>query len=381
MKKVYWRPRTVSRTGLILIALIALAGLFVVEQFKGPVRQPHFELKHAAAQKAREAFEAIKAKRVEVGPPIDAEVDPFETGVIGLLNSPVTSVTGYLSAKQASVNPNFAAVVVDMLKQAGVEQGDVVALGVSGSFPALNACAFAAVETLGAEPVSIASVSASDWGASVPELLWIDMEQVLVDAKVTEHRSFAASMGGHDDRGQGLDEEGKKLVLAGIERNKLELIQIEDFEANVAHRVDLYRKQVGGRPIKAYINVGGGAVSVGRELGKELFMPGLNLHPPKRVEYVPGVMSTFSLQGVPCLHLIHVRDLAERYGLPIEPLQAPAVGEAAVFEAIDYSRPLVLSVLGLIMASLYGFIRTDIGFRLLRGSGRSGGDSFPEPMV
>jgi hypothetical protein len=49
---------------------------------------------------------------------------------------------------------------------------------------------------------------------------------------------------------------------------------------------------------------------------------------------------------------------------------------------IDYSKPLVIGVLAFILLSLYGFIRSDVGFRILRASQRSrAADTQPEPMV
>ena len=44
-----------------------------------------------------------------------------------------------------------------------MKKGDAVAIGYSGSFPALNICVMAAVETLQLEPIGIASASASQW--------------------------------------------------------------------------------------------------------------------------------------------------------------------------------------------------------------------------
>ena len=180
MKKIYWRPRAVSRPALLLIAMISIAGLLMVERWKVSEDQPYFEEKIKAANLAADAFEAIRAERVKLGPPIDKVNDPADTGIIGLAMSPVTSVLGHLSAKQTSTNPNFAAVLVEMLKEAGVEQGDVVAVGVSGSFPALNICTYAALESLGAKPLVISSASASQWGANVPQLMWPDMELSLI---------------------------------------------------------------------------------------------------------------------------------------------------------------------------------------------------------
>jgi hypothetical protein len=423
MKKIYWRPRAVSRPALILIALISLSGLVVVERWKVRNQEPYFAEKTAAAKLAQDAFAVIKAARLEVGPPIDRFVDPSESGLIGLPMSPATSVWGEAAAKQTSVNPNFAAVMVDMLKEAGVEEGDVVAIGVSGSFPALNICTYAACETLKCKAIVISGASASQWGANVPALLWPDMERLLrrrgirepilnedgepkldADGKPTYReqglfsiKSVACSIGGNQDRGEGLNEEGLKLVMASIQRNGLTPFRADappisaegdvvankqaDFTANVDERMRLYQEAAEGQPIKAYINVGGGTVSVGKSVGKAMFKPGVNRRPPRHVREIDGVMPRFINQNVPVIHVVHVNTLAYNYSLPLEPATAPPLGEGGVFYGIDYSKPLVLGVLAFILLSLYGFIRSDVGFRLLRASQRSRKDSPPEPMV
>jgi hypothetical protein len=79
---------------------------------------------------------------------------------------------------------------------------------------------------------------------------------------------------------------------------------------------------------------------------------------------------------------VHVNTLADRYTLPLEPASKPGPGEGGVFHGIDYSKPLVIGVLAFILLSLYSFIRSDVGFRLLRASQSSKkGDAQPEPMV
>jgi poly-gamma-glutamate system protein len=408
MKNIYWRPRAVSRPALLLIAMISLAGLLVVERWKVPQDQPYFEEKIKAANLAADAFAAVRASRVELGPPIDPVNDPAETGLIGLPMSLVTSVLGDISAKQTSANPNFAAVLVELLKEANVQEGDVVAVGVSGSFPALNIATYAALESLGVRPLVISSASASQWGANVPQLMWPDMEHLLRQKRKDEEgkelpplfniKSIACSIGGNDDQGAGLTEEGLKLVEASIERNGLTPFRVEIpenlknlppldaaielFRANIDKRMKEYRDNAKGRPIAAYINVGGGTVSVGKNLGKTMFTPGLNTRPPRHVRQIDGVMARFINEGVPVIHMVHINALANRFTLPLEPIAAPPVGEGGVFVGIDYSKPLVIGVLAFILMCLYGFIRTDIGFRILRSSkGGSKRELHPEPMV
>jgi len=426
MKRIYWRPRAVSKPALILIALISLAGLVVVERWKVENPQPYLEEKRAAAMLAQQAFDFIKAARIDVGPPIDKTIDPSESGLIGIPMSPVTTVFGDVSAKQTSVNPNFAAIIVEMLKEAEVQEGDVVAVGMSGSFPALNICTYAACETLKVKPLVISSASASQWGANVPALLWPDMELLLRkkgkkipvvdddgkpvldengeptfrDEGLFTITSIACSIGGHQDRGLGLDEGGMRLAKASIERNGLQPFRIEfakpitaenpmtitdlkaDFTANVDDRMRLYEEKAEGKRIKAYINVGGGMVSVGRNIGKLMFRPGVNKRPPRNVRQIDGVMPRFINQDVPVIHVVHVNALANRYTLPLEPAEAPPIGEGGVFYGINYSKSLVIGVLAFILLCLYGFIRSDVGFRILRASqGSRPRDTQPEPMV
>jgi poly-gamma-glutamate system protein len=381
MKKIYWRPRSVSRMALVLIAVFSVTGLVLVEKLRIQRPRPFYAEKMAAAEKAARAMEQIYYARSEIGPEIDPSSDPAESGLIGLASSSVTSISGLLVAKQTSVNPNFAAAIVDMLKRAGVERDDVVAVGCSGSFPALNICAYAALESIRARPVVISSAAASEWGANVPKLLWIDMERILYDEGIFAIRSAAASLGGYDDRGVGLTKEGRTLVEEAIELNGLRRIDATTLAESVDARMELYRQFAGQKPIRAYINIGGGAVSVGRSQGKGLFQPGLNLRSRGATHRVDAVMARFSNAGVPVIHLEQVESLAEQYGLELAPRSMPEAGRGDNFVGRDYNNWLASILLASIIASLYGFIRSDIGFRLLRVAPRRTFPGHPEPMV
>ena len=381
MKKVYWRPKAVSRTGLVLIAFTAVVGLIVVESVKVERLQPHYDEKMAASELAAEAYDVIYDARMELGYDIDETMDLTQSGMLGLAMSDVTSLAGDVTAKRTAINPNFAAVAVQMLHDAGCEKGDVVAIGVSGSFPGINVCVYAAAETMELEPIIMTSGAASQWGANLPDLLWLDMERILVEEGLFKTRAIAASVGGFEDRGLGLSEEGLEAIDEGIKRNSLRRLKAETFEDAVNERMDLYDSQASGKPIKAYINVGAGTVSVGRTLGKKMFSPGLNLKAPDKIRQTDGIMPRFIMRGVPVIHFAQIADLAEQNGLPVPPLIAPVPGEAAVFEAVDYSKILAGSVLGLLGLMLYGFVRSDIGLRLLKLSKSPKKDTSTEAMV
>lgn len=357
MKKNYWSPAGPSSVILLLIAVVSLGGIGAVETFHAQPSRSDVHCKLTAATLARQAMQEVKSMRQQRGLPIDAGTDPCQSGLVGCLMSPITTNNGHLPAKQTTINPNFAAVAVDMLREAGVQQGDVVAVGFSGSFPAMNLCVLSAMQAMELRPIVISSTSASQWGANESEMLWIDVEQRLCKQGILHHRSLAASLGGVEDRGIGLPEEGIRVLREAIARNKLKYILPRDYLDSVNQRMAFYRSQADGAPIAAYINVGGGTSSVGTKKGKLTFEPGVNLHKPLGALPVDSVMGRFINQGAPVIHFSQIDDLAMRYGLPVQPMQMPHVGDGDVYAPQTYNRWLAGGVLVVIVLSLAGVAR------------------------
>lgn len=363
MKKLYWRPNRVSRIELSFITLLALGGMVAVESFPQVNKRAHYKEKLAAARLAERAIREVKAERHRRGIPINEEADPGRTGMVGDLLSPIASNSGHLSAKQTAINPNFAAVVVHQLRAADVERGDVVAVGLSGSFPGLNTAVYAALETIGVRPIVIASTSASQWGATNPHFTWLDMERILEQRRVFSTRAIAASLGGIDDRALGLSNQGKDLLAMAIERAGLPMINARSYEESVERRMETYAARAGDRPIKAYINVGGGTASVGTRVGKHMFRSGLNRSTPLG-EVPDSVMLRFSQAGLPVIHLSGVSKLAVRYGLPLSPVALPPAGQGRVFVTMQYNRWLVAGALLAVLAAAILFLRLHLGLRI-----------------
>jgi poly-gamma-glutamate system protein len=368
MKKLYWRPSGISRIELVLIATLSVICLVSIQTFQIVQRQPYFSSKVAAARLALTSMQAIKAVRVSRGLVIDPEVDPTASGMIGENVTDITSNTGHLPAKQLSTNPNYAAVLVSMLKRAGVERGDVVAMGVSGSFPALNAAAYAALQTLEAKPIVIVSVSGSEWGATDPNYTWLDMESTLHDQGLITFRAVAGSRGGIDDRGFGISKRGRGLLDAAVKRaaiRKLEPVSLDD---SIAQRMNIYYEMAADRPIGAYINIGGGSASVGTAVGKRLFNPGLNRSAPRGA--TDSVMTRFVRDGIPVIHLSGIAKIAERYGLSADTTKPSPPGEGGVYTRIEYSPWYALASIVAIIGLMFAFLRLDVGANLL-GSARA----------
>ncbi|QQR89777.1 MAG: poly-gamma-glutamate system protein [Myxococcales bacterium] len=153
MKNLYWRSQRISRTALTLIAIGSCLSLMTVEHLKERVKKPDYGLKIHAARLTKQAFDAILDERKTRRLPVQTYNDPAGSGLIGDLMSEATTNYGSLSSKRTSVNPNFAAVMVHYLRDLGVRPGDVVAVGYSGSFPAINIATLAAIQTLKLNPL------------------------------------------------------------------------------------------------------------------------------------------------------------------------------------------------------------------------------------
>ncbi len=395
MRGMYWKPSGASQVQRAVVGAIAIVGLIAVEAFPSEEQQPYYAEKMLAARKAQEAFDTIAEASERKGLDLRLKTDPAGSRLIGQVLSPITSGSGSLVSKQTSANPNFAAVMVEWLKELRLKPGDVVAIGVSGSFPAMNVAAYSAIHELGLEPIIISSTAASQWGANDPSLTWLDMEAALRKAGVFPYKSVAASLGGVGDEAIGLSKRGRRMLERAIERNQIPPLAEpeEDLEEDieeepdvevesaeqpsrslalvdedlVQERMDVYYEAAGDRPIKAYVNVGGGTVSVGTKVGKKKFHPGVNTRLPRGIEDAPpSVLGAFLETGVPGIHITQVIDLAERYGLEIAPRATPEVGTGDIFEKRQPNRWLAGIVLAVILIALFVIARAPWGTRMLR---------------
>ncbi len=380
MKGIYWRPKNVSRNVLLLIALMSIGGVAAVELLQVKVKQDYYGPKKRAAKLMETGMEHLRNLRQSIGVPLDFENDPTGSGMIGSPMSVLTSNTGYLESKQATVNPNFAAVAVHLLKKAGVQEGDVIAVGFSGSFPALNLAVLCAAETLKLNPIIISSAAASEWGANISGFTWLEMEGYLQKVGFTKFGSSAASMGGHGDRGLGMSKEGKEILRKTIEARNIPLLNHRQIEEGIEQRQAVYEKMAQERPIKAYVNVGGGVISVGTSAARRFFRPGLNRRLPPGASEMESMMVRFARADVPVIHFTKIKSLCDKYGL-LYPLTAkPQVGQGNIFYNVEYNLYLTGAVLFVLLLCLWLLVRLNLGHRFAARSSRRGGE-VPEPMV
>jgi poly-gamma-glutamate system protein len=329
--------RAKSNIVLGLLSLLSLLAFIAVENTKMNVKQEWYNEKLEAAQLTQSAENCLKNYRMENGVFIDEINDPNHTALIGQEYSLITTDQGDLISKLTATNPNFAAVMVQLLKEAGLNEDDNVAVAFSGSFPGLNIAVLAAIQTLKLKPVIITSEGASNFGANDPYFTWLDMESILFKANILRNKSVAASIGGGHDVGRGLSPEGRELIVKAIERNSVEFINEKYLENSISRRMELYEKYSQGQPIQAFINVGGGIASLGNTVNGQLIPSGLTEHLPMNNFPLRGVLIQMGQKGIPVIHILNIDQLITKYGLPTNPVPLPDPGEGGIFIQEKYN--------------------------------------------
>ena len=340
-----WRLDNRRRLILMALAVTALLLQALLESTRAPVKQRDYELKIAAAELADRAFAAVRTYRRLDSARLDLVNDPAGTGLIGPEFSLITNARGDLEAKLTSLNPNFAGLLVQFFRQAGLKSGDPVAVAVSGSFPGLNICLYAACEVMHLRPVVITSVGASMWGANSPDFTWLDMETLFFDQGIFSTRSRAATFGGGNDMGRGLSPEGRQLLQEAIERNHVPLLSSANIEDAITRRMAFYEETARGRQYRLFVNIGGGVASIGSNHSRLLIPSGLSYDLGTHNWPRKGTIVLFSEKGVPVLHLLRIAELARDHGLPVSPDYLPEPGEGEIFVRQMYRLPLVAGIL------------------------------------
>jgi poly-gamma-glutamate system protein len=279
-----------------------------------------------AARRMELAVATVAEYTESSGVQIDEALDPNRTGLIGPEYTPLFTTLGQLEAKRTTTNPDLAAILVYLLHRAGVSDGDSIAVGCSASFPALLIATLTAADVMGVHPVTILSLGASAYGATRPAFNLLDIHQLLRTEGIISSDLAAVSLGGEGDVGAEYEPAFRERLLQQIRSSGIPLIEQPDLRANVARRMGVY-----GR-VAAFVNIGGGEASLGSSPLVLKTEPGLNTELAVPPPAQRGVLFEMAAHGVPVIHLLHIRGLARRYGLPWDPVPLPLPGSTQLHD-------------------------------------------------
>ena len=320
----------------VILVLFALSILFFVLAKSFPSREGD-KLKGEmirASEIMAEAVDVIRECRREKGSILDKNIDLNQTGLIGLEFSRITTSIGSLEAKRTTTNPNFAALIVFLLKEAKIERGDTIAAGASSSFPALIVAVLSAAKAMNLKPIVINSLGASQWGANNPDFHWLDMQNCLLNAGIFDAKPIGLSLGGARDDGADMSPEGRSLLINEIRESGNFFLREPDLKRNVEARMRLYEEKAGEGKIKAFINIGGSWANMGEDSEILKLRPGLvkiRQFPPSEKR---GVLFTMAALKIPVIHLLYIKGLVDRYGLSWDPVPLPQPGKGKIFQLV-----------------------------------------------
>jgi poly-gamma-glutamate system protein len=331
----------------------------------------HREMREASKIMA-EAISSIRECRLSAGISIDEKTDKNRTGLIGIEHSFITTSLGSLEAKRTTANPNVAALLVFLLEKAGVKAGDAVAVGASSSFPALVVASAAAARARDVRLLVINSLGASQWGANNPDFCWLDIQGCLKRAGIIDIQPVALSLGGEGDAGLDMSAEGRAFFQESARASGVPFLGEPDLERNIALRLRRYEEHAGAGGVKAFINIGGSWANMGIDSSVLEVRPGLT-----HIGHIPapgkrGVMQEMAQRGIPVIHLLNIKGLAGRYGLPWDPVPLPGAGEGRLYRLAGTSRKYFVLLAGLYLFLTAAILTTQHIFVIRRESETSG---------
>ncbi len=332
---------------LVFVLVIASIGLYLGEKTKVQRKYRAFDQQIEAAQIMKASLEEIKTYRLSCDVLINKELDPNETGIIGEEFTDLTTSLGDLVAKRTSTNPAFAALMVRYFTEAGLKRGDVVAIGASGSFPALILATLSASKAMELTPLLIYSLGSSMYGANIPEFTFLRMLEILNKKALLPYKPIAISLGGGNDKAEGLFYESSKETFLKLAKSAgIPLIYEKTLTENVQKRVQLYEETAHGLPIACFVNIGGATPNLGNTTAALTIPNGLVRQvPTSPVDSEQGLLFKYANRGIPVIHLLNIKNLAVKNGLPLDPVPLPRIGESKVYYIVTYNKFIIIIVL------------------------------------
>ena len=345
-----FKPVIQETRTLVFLAVISIAAYSIAYFSRKEFVSTTYEIKIKAATMMQESMNMLKNLQMEKGVFIDQENDPNETGLVGSQFSLITTYKGDLDAKLTTLDPNFAAAMVELLNRADLVKGDTIAVMLTGSMPGANMAMLIACKAMDIYPFIISSIGASQWGANDPEMTWLDMERILFKQGYISSRSIAASIGGRNDQGRLLSPKGRELIRNNIKKNSLPLISGAGLEDNIDERM----KYFGKKHYKAVINIGGGVASLGTSFNLRLLQPGIvnrkDIEKISRGDGIEGTVVRFAKQNIPLIHVLNIQKLTDELGMKYAPIPLPEIGEGRLYAIEKYD--LNMTILSLLIVSI-----------------------------
>ena len=350
-----FKKSKINKYYLIIILIVAITAVFIVDNTKTKQKTNYYHQQQKAAQLMKKSINNLKEHRKELDIPINEKLDPNETGIIGKEYTSLTTTLGNLESKRTALNPDFAALMVRYFHRIGLNKGDYIGIGASGSFPGLILATLSASKTMELKPIIIYSVGASTYGANIPGFTFIEMLDYLNKKDIFPYKLHGVSLGGNLDKAEGLlTSNSKEEFIKTAKKADAPYIYNETLRESIEKRMQIYSNVSKESEIKGFVNIGGAVANFGQTNKSLSFPNGLVLNPPT----IPddknkGLIFEYAAQGKPIIHLLNIRGLASESGITVDPVPLPEPGKSNIYYEVVYNKIILIISLLLIFTLLY----------------------------
>jgi len=313
-----FRPQIQKTRVLFLIAVFNLSLVYISATSKEYIKKDGLNEK----LKSTSIMSACYDDLLNISP--TSADDMYDTGLVGIESSDITTIfdTDIKSMKKSKIactHPNFAAFIVEKFQEIQLEEGDKVAISMTGSLPGANLAVISACQAMNLEPVIISSLGSSAWGANRNDMSWLDIESQLFINEKINYRSVAASIGGENDLGDNLSDRGIEIIEEVIAENDVEFVNKASLKENINRKIEIFKNNNQEFDYKAYVNIGGGAASIGYGDGKDSLKAGIIYPIEKNIIKYDGFSNSiakyFLDKGIPFVNIKNINLLSKSVGL------------------------------------------------------------------
>ena len=257
-------------------------------------------------------------------------------------------------SKLLTTHPNFAAVIVEYFYDAEISSGDTIAVSMTGSFPGANLALLSVCETMNITPMIMSSAGSSAWGANRVDLSWPIIESYLFDNNFLKNRSIVYSMGGDNDNGDNLSDKGIEILESSIPNN-VNFINEFSLIDNISKKINFFDSKSSNYSM--YVNIGGGASSLGNGLDKDSLQVGLinflDIQDISLNEFKNSISYNFLTEkSIPMLNIKNIIKLVPQDYISDLMTGNMKVGGGSLFYKYDPYNPFVISVCLLLSIAL-----------------------------
>tara|TARA_B100001094_G_C18189302_1_gene806023 strand:- start:3506 stop:4633 length:1128 start_codon:yes stop_codon:yes gene_type:complete len=313
-----FRPQIQKTRVLFLIAVFNLSLVYISATSKEYIKKDGLNEKLKSTTIMSACYDAL----LDIYP-VSTD-DMYDTGLVGIESSDITTIfdTDIKSMKKSKIactHPNFAAFIVEKFQEIQLEEGDKVAISMTGSLPGANLAVISACQAMNLEPVIISSLGSSAWGANRNDMSWLDIESQLFINEKINYRSVAASIGGENDLGDNLSDRGIEIIEEVIAENDVEFVNKASLKENINRKIEIFKNNNQEFDYKAYVNIGGGAASIGYGDGKDSLKAGIIYPIEKNIIKYDGFSNSiakyFLDKGIPFVNIKNINLLSKSVGL------------------------------------------------------------------